>query len=302
MRIHYLARDAARLSIAITFASTLLVANARYAHAYDDSAFREIETKYIFGFTEGSSIGLQGEKEFSAETVAALGKRDGRFFATQTKLEFEHTPTQFVQVEFGALVAAHDIANVTGLDDRRAVSFSGLFGELRYLLIERGASSPIAVTVSAEPVWRRIDETSGARVTNFEFETRLHADAELVPNRVFAGFNAMYEPETTRTGAGVWEKESTLGLSGAIAFRPIPPLLVGAEIWYLRHYDGIAINGFTGDAVYLGPTLYLQLARKAFVTAAWNVQVAGGEAGRAGALDLADFSRHRAKLKLAVEF
>ena len=49
-------------------------------------------------------------------------------------------------------------------------------------------------------------------------------------------------------------------------------------------------------------TLYLQLTRKAFVTAAWNVQVAGREAGQAGALDLADFSRHRAKLKLAVEF
>jgi hypothetical protein len=302
MRISCLARDAARLSLAVTFASTLLVANARYAHAYDDSAFGEIETKYIFGFTEGSSIGLQGEKEFSAETVAALGKRDGRLFATQTKLEFEHTPTQFVQVEFGALVASHDIANVTGLDDRHAVSFSGLFGELRYLLLERGASSPIAVTVSAEPVWRRIDETSGERVTNFEFETRVHADAELVPNRVFAGFNAMYEPETTRTGEGVWEKESTLGFSGAIAFRPIPPLLVGAELWYLRHYDGIAFNSFTGDAVYLGPTLYLQLTRKAFVTAAWNVQVAGREAGHAGALDLADFSRHRAKLKLAVEF
>ena len=302
MRIHCLARDAARLSLVVAFASALHVASARHAHAYDDSAFGEIETKYIFGFTEGSSIGLQGEKEFSAETVAALGKRDGRFFATQTKLEFEHTPTQFVQVEFGALVASHDIANVTGLGDRQAVNLSGLFAEFRHLLLERGASSPIAVTVSAEPVWRRIDETSGERVTNFEFETRLHADAELVPDRVFAGFNAMYEPETTRTSEGVWEKESTLGFSGAITFRPIPPLLVGAKLWYLRHYDGIAFNSFTGDAVYLGPTLYLQLTRKAFVTAAWNVQVAGREAGQAGALDLADFSRHRAKLKLAVEF
>ena len=301
MRMHCLTRDAARLSLAVTFASALLVASAD-ARASDDSAFGEIETKYIFGFTEGSSIGEQGEKEVSAETVAALGKRDGRFFATQTKLEFEHTPTQFVQVEFGALVASHDIANVTGLGDRQAVNLSGLFAEFRYLLLERGASSPIAVTISAEPVWRRIDETSGERVTNFEFETRLHADAELVPDRVFAGFNALYEPETTRTSEGIWQKEATLGISAAIALRPIPPVLVGAELWYLRHYDGIAFNSFTGDAVYLGPTLYLQLTRKAFVTAAWNVQVAGREAGQAGALDLADFSRYRAKLKLAVEF
>jgi len=302
MQLGLCARTLARRCFACARAAGLLLCGAHPVTAYDDSAFREIETKYIFGFTEGSSIGLQGEKEFSAEAVAALGKRDGRFFATQTKLEFEPTPTQFVQLEFGALVASHDIENVTGLDDRRAVSFSGLFGELRYLLVERSAASPIAVTLSAEPVWRRVDETSGERVTNFEFETRVHADAELVANRVFLGFNAIYEPETTRTDEGVWEKESTLGVSAAIAFRPVPALLIGAELWYLRHYEGIACNGFTGDAVYLGPTLYLQLSRKAFVTAAWNVQVAGREAGHAGALDLVDFSRHRAKLQLAVEF
>ena len=302
MQVRIRARMSARLCLALPCAAGFFIAGAAPVRAYDEGTFREIETKYIFGFTEGSSIGLQGEKEFSAETIAALGKRTGRFFATQTKLEFEHTPTQFVQIEFGALGASHDIANIAGLDDRRAVSFSGLFGEFRYLLVERGASSPIAVTVSAEPVWRRIDETSGEHVTNFEFETRVHADAELVPNRVFLGLNAMYEPETTRTSEGTWEKESTLGVSTAIALRPVASLLIGAELWYLRHYDGLAFNGFTGDAVYVGPTLYLQLTRKAFMTAAWNVQVAGREAGQAGGLDLADFSRHRAKLKLAVEF
>ena len=251
--------------------AALALSSVSPARASDEGAFGEIETKYIFGFTEGSSIGLQGEKEISAETIAALGKRDGRFFATQTKLEYEHTPTQFVQIEFGALLASHDIANVTGLDDRHAVSFSGMFGELRYLLVERSASSPVAVTVSAEPVWRRIDETSGERVVNFELETRLHADAEIVENRVFLGFNALYEPETTRTGEGTWERESTLGASAAFALRPVPPLLIGAELWYLRHYDGLAFNGFTGEAVYLGPTFYLQLGRKAFLSGAWNV-------------------------------
>jgi len=302
MRTRRCERLLARLCFALPCAAGLSLSGGGPVHAYDEGAFGEIETKYIFGFTEGSSIGLQGEKEFSSETIAALGKRDGDFAATQTKLEFEHTPTQFIQVEFGALVASHNIENVTGLEDRHAVSFSGLFGELRYLLVERGSSSPIALTVSVEPVWRRIDETSGERVTNFELETRLHADVELVANRVFQGFNAMYEPETTRTGEGLWEKESTLGVSTAIAFRPIPPLLIGAEIWYLRHYAELGFNSFTGDAVFLGPTLYLQLTRKSFLTAAWNAQVAGRETGQAGSLDLTDFSRHRAKLKFAVEF
>src|ERR1700731_1467142 len=73
------------------------------ARADDASSWREIETKYIFGFTTGSGIGLEGEKEFTIDTIARFGKRDGSYTATETKYEFEFTPTQFIQVEFGAL-------------------------------------------------------------------------------------------------------------------------------------------------------------------------------------------------------
>lgn len=265
--------------------------------------FYEIETKYIFGFTEGTSIGLQGEQEISSETIAAFGKRMGRYAASQTKLEFEHTPNQFIQVEFGALVMTHNISNVADLDDRNAVNFGGVFGEIRYLVIERGQSSPVAVTVSAEPVWRRIDETGGDHVTNFELETKLHVDTELVPNRIYLGFNALYEPEVTRTAMGDWDNESTLGLSGAIAFRPLPTALIGAELGYFRHYEGLGFNTYTGDAVYLGPTIYVQLNSKAFITAAWNTQIVGHDVDIPGStLNLAEFSRQRGKLKLAVEF
>lgn len=264
--------------------------------------FYEIETKYIFGYTEGSGIGLEGEKEVSAETATTFGKRDGRYFATQTKLEFEHTPNQFVQVEFGALVASHNISGVTDLDDRNAASFMGLFGEVRYLLIERTSSSPLSVTLSAEPNWRRIDETSGEPVTNFELEMKINADMELIKNRLYAGFNLMYEPEWTRTSEGEIERETTLGFSSALAFRIVPQVLVGAEVWYLRHYAGFDLAEFTGDAYFFGPTLYVQLSPKMFFTAAWNAQIAGSEAGMPSALNLADFPRHRAKAKLALEF
>ena len=174
------------------------------------NSFYEVETKYIFGFTEGSGIGLEGEKEFSAETVAGFGRRDGHYAASQTKLEFEHTPNQFLQIEFGALVATQDIRNVTGFDDRNTVSFGGLFGEIRYLMVERGASSPFAITVSVEPVWRRLDETTGERVTNYELESKLNIDTQLIENRLYLGLNLIYEPETTRIATGEWEKEFDL--------------------------------------------------------------------------------------------
>src|ERR1700680_542395 len=99
----------------LTAAALCSFGGAHAMNAQDDAApvYREIETKYIFGFTEGSSIGLEGEKEVSLESVGSIGKRDGRYFATQTKVEFEHTPAQFIQFELGALLTTHNIRMVT---------------------------------------------------------------------------------------------------------------------------------------------------------------------------------------------
>ena len=54
--------------------------------------------------------------------------------------------------------------------------------------------------------------------------------------------------------------------------------------------------------MFVGPTLYVRLARKLFMTAAWNVQVAGREFADDGTLNLNEFTRQRAKLKFAYEF
>jgi hypothetical protein len=268
--------------------------------------FRDIETKYVFGFTEGSGIGLEGEREVSLDSEARIGKRDGRYFASESKLEFEFTPNQYVQFEFGPFVSAHSISGVAGLDDRNQVAFGGVFGEVRYLLLDRGPSSPLGVTLSAEPEWRRIDETSGERVDNLELELKVNADLELVPQRLYLGSNLLYEPEGTRDPDGIgagWEMESKGGISAALAYRVVSAVLIGAETWYLRHYDGAWFNSFTGDAVYVGPTLFVQLSPKTFIAAAWNVQVWGREIDNPGAtLNLAEFSRQRAKLKFALEF
>jgi hypothetical protein len=272
------------------------------ALAEDVDAYHEIETKYIFGFTVGSGIGLEGEKEFSPVSVINFGKRDGRYTVNETKFEYEFTPNQYIQIELGPIGSYYDIRNVTGLDDMNGVKFGGFFAELRYLLLDRGTNQPLAITLSAEPEWHAFDETSGARVVNYALEAKVNADLELIANRLYLGANLLYEPETTRGDLGVWERESTLGQSLAIAYRIRPDVTIGAEAWYLRHYDGLWFNTFTGDAVFVGPTLYVQLSRKTFMTAAWNTQVAGHEVGVSDRLDLADFSRHRAKVKFAVEF
>src|SRR3979409_1737296 len=153
------------------------------ARAEDASSWRDIETKYIFGFTTGSGIGLEGEKEFTADSIGRFGKRDGHYAATETKYEFEFTPSQFIQIEFGALGSTHNIGGVTDLDDRRQVALSGAFAELRYLAIERTSSNPLAVTLAIEPTVRLIDETGGARVGDYELTQIVNADIALLRKR-----------------------------------------------------------------------------------------------------------------------
>ena len=272
------------------------------AQALDASAFHELETKYIFGnFTVGSSTGIEGEKAFEPETQFNFGKGGGRYAVGQTALEYEYTPTQYLQVILGPTVSYYNINGVPGLANQNMAALNGFEAELRSVLIDRNPS-PVAVTLSVEPEFHSRDETSGAKVINYGLEIKLEADAELIKNRLYYGFNLLYEPETTRADLGVWERESTFGVSSALAFQVVPNVAIGADLWYLRHYDGAAFNSFTGDAVYLGPTFYWKIAPKVLMSAAWEAQVAGHQPGLSGALDLADFSQHRARLLFEFEF
>jgi hypothetical protein len=284
-----------------TFAVVAMSTSA--VHAQDESAFHELETKYIFGnFTVGSSPGIEGEKAFEAENETDFGKRGGRYAAALTELELEYTPTQYMQIEFGPTVSYYNIQGVPGLADRNMGGANGFEADLRSLLIDRGPS-PFAVTLSVEPEFHSLDETTGAQVLNAGLETKIEADAELIKNRLFLAFNLLYEPEGTNTVPSGWDTESTLGVSSALAFQIIPNVVVGADLWYLRHWDGIGFNTLTGDAVYLGPTLFWQMAPKVLLSAAFETQVAGHEFGAMPlALDLTDFSRQRARLLLEFEF
>jgi hypothetical protein len=191
---------------------------------------------------------------------------------------------------------------VTDLDDRRQFAASGAFAEFRYLAIERTSSNPLAVTLAVEPAARFIDETSGGRVHSYEFETTINADLELLRNRLYAGFNLLYEPEVTWAAAGDVGREANFGGSAALSLRIASNVVLGGEVWYLRHYEAANLTAFTGDAVMLGPTLYVQFTPKMFMTAAWNAQVWGREIGNPVSLNLAEFQRHRARLKFAWEF
>jgi hypothetical protein len=99
------------------------------------------------------------------------------------------------------------------------------------------------------------------------------------------------------------EKESTLGLSAAIAFQATKDVFIGGEARYLRKYEGLVLDRDLGYALFVGPTFYAKLSKGFFIAAAWSVQVTGqSEENPDQRLDLDNFSRHEAKFTAGVEF
>ena len=262
----------------------------------------DVDTQFIFGFTQGSDVGELGEKEIESETVGRFGKADGSYAALTSELRAELTPFENFRFEVGTIVNYASISGVSGLDDRNEVQFGGFALEGRYRLLDR-RTAPVGLTISAEPHWTRIDDTSGELVASYGSEFVVAIDKELVENRLFAAFNLRYDPEWTHVlDRDVWQQQSTLGISAAVTAQVDEGVFFGIETHYVRAYDGVAANVFLGDALYVGPTTYLRPSKNFAVSAAVSFQVAGSAGDVPGSLNLRDFERLQARLRLEYSF
>ena len=262
----------------------------------------EVDTEHMFGFTEGSDTGEAGEKELETDSTGRFGKPGGAYNNVATALEAKYSFSDRFRLSAVATVAYYDITGVDGIDDRRQGALQSVSFDARFRLLDR-EHAPFGLTLSAEPRRGFTDEMSGAPGDQYGADFRVLADRELIPGRVFAAFNVRYEPAQTRLRAsGETLRESTLGIGAALAMQVMPNVFVGAEARSLRHYEGLGLNDFAGQALYIGPTLYATFGERYFISAAWNVQVWGAVAGSSGALDLVNFERHLLKLRAGVRF
>src|SRR5262245_51303937 len=262
----------------------------------------EVDTEHMFGFTEGSDVGEAGEKELETDSTGRFGKLDGSYNNVATALEAKYSFSDRFRLSALATVAYYDITGVDGIDDRRQGALQAVSFDARFRVFDR-AHAPFGLTLSVEPRRGFADEMSGEPADQYGAEFRVLADRELIPGRLFAAVNVLYEPEQKRLRAfGETLRESTLGIGAALAMQVMPNVFVGAEARSLRHYEGLGLNDFAGQALYIGPTLYATFGERYFVSAAWNVQVWGAVAGSSGALDLVNFERHLVKLRAGVSF
>jgi hypothetical protein len=293
-----------RVRCRTALAAALLLVSPALSSAQDNAAgsYRELETKYIFGFTEGSDIGFEGERAIEFDSNFAFQKRQGIYNALEQEIEYETHPTQDLEIEASAHGAYHQIRGVDGFDDFQGANFGGLSSDFRYNLIGRGPGAPVGLTFSAEPEWSRIND-AGKVSTSFAATAKILADTELVPDRLFAAVNAIYAPEVTRDfGNPDWMRASTLGLTTALTYRIAPKVTLGGELEYYHANDSFWLANFAGHALYAGPTLFVRMTSKILLAAAFSTQIAGHAAGHQDPLDLTNFSRNKARLLVEIEF
>jgi len=261
-----------------------------------------IDTEHLFGFMIGTDVGSPGEREFQSQTTGRFSKSGGRYRAVGQEFELEFVPAKDFRIEVGSALAAHDINGVPDFADRRQLAWQGVSVDLRYRFLDRD-TAPLDLPFALESHAERIDELTAAAVRNYGTSFTLAFDRELIPNFAVAALNLIYQPEWTRlVGTGAAEQESTIGAAFAVMAQMRPGFLVGGEARYLRKYEGIALQEFNGEALFVGPTAYFKLSESSRLTLAWSFQAWGRSARSSAALDLADFERHQARLVFGVNF
>jgi hypothetical protein len=165
-------------------AAALLLVSPAISSAQETApdSFRELETKYIFGFTTGSDIGPEGEREFEFETNLRFQRRGGVYNQLEQEVEFEYNPTDSFQIEPAVHGVFTQIHGVEGFENRESANFGGLGSIFSYVLIGRGPGAPAGVTISVEPEWSRIDD-GGRLITGFSAQTRICGSSRTVGQR-----------------------------------------------------------------------------------------------------------------------
>lgn len=261
-----------------------------------------IDTEHLFAFMIGTDVGTVGEREFQSTTTGRFSRNGGSYRAAGQELELEFLPAENFRVEMATSFAAHDINGVMGLDDRRQLAWQGVAVDFRYRFLDRDAA-PFGLTLAVVPHADRVDETTAAAVRSYGTDFALAFDREVIPNVAVAAINLIYQPEWTRlVGTGAAEQEATVGAAFALMAKVRPGILLGGEARYLRKYEGIGLDEFSGQAFFVGPTAYFQLSERSRLTASWSMQAWGRPAGSNAALDLVNFERHQARLVFGVNF
>jgi hypothetical protein len=275
-------------------AVALMLPSLAQAQDTETSAPAVIDTEHIFGFAEGADIGAKGESELEITATGLAGKL-GKYFGVQNETALRYGVADGFRASIGGLTDYHAVASVPGLADLHSLNvFGGVSSEFRWQFLNR-FSSPLDLTLSFEPQWQHIDDTSGQNLRTYVLPVKLLADMPVIPEKTFVAFNLSYEPAFVRIG-GTWQQENPIEISLSASTAILGNAFLGAEIRQLiLNQHGF----FSGRALYIGPRLFVRLSDAITVKVAWEAQIPAETAGRD---DLTNFERNQVRAQFARNF
>jgi len=266
------------------------------AHAQDaeSSAPEAIDTEHIFGFAEGADIGEKGERELEI-TANGLDGKLGQYVGVLNETALRYVVTDGFRASVGLLSDYHAIADVPGLADLHSLNvFSGVSSEFRWKFLNR-SSAPLDLTLSFEPQWEHIDDTSGQNMQSYVLPVRLLADMALIPDKTFAALNLSYLPTFAHSG-GTWQQQNPFEIALAASTAIFGSGFLGVEI---RQSTLNQHGFFSGRALYFGPSLFVRLSSAIIIKVAWEAQIPAETGGRN---DLVNYERNQVRAQFAWNF
>lgn len=261
----------------------------------------EVDTEHIFGFSMGSDIGKKGEIELEIENVGHFGRRSGSYTGIATLSQVKYTLTDDFRIAPGISTGTTQISDVPGMANSHRTAFTGASVEVRYRVLDRDVM-PFGLTLHAAPGWNRVDDVTGLDVQSYGSEFAALMDKELIRNTLFAAVNIWYSAGASRDVDHVWSHDSEFAIHGALSYRLNRDVVVGGEVRYVRAYGGMGLDHFAGDAVYIGPTLSMNVTKDIGLSGTFSTQVAGKAVDDPRNLDLTNFERHQGMVRVNYHF
>jgi len=273
------------------------------AKSYSRAKIDEVNTWLIFGFTEGSDVGDKGEWTLSHDSVVRSAPRGPAFAAWDGGVGIGYSPTNRAVISLTATPSFEGNAGATSAPPGTNSASSHALGAsatLKYQLFRRD-EAPMGLAIQISPYWQRTT-TGASEQTTLGSEVRLLADRVLVPDRWFAALNVAYQPHHDGYSDGSSFRKTTAEISGAVSRKVLNNLFVGAEIRHVGKYQGFAFEGWSGNAVYAGPTAFMLLGEQGYFGIAWSARIMERATMNTGPLPDDGFDRHQLRLKAGLSF
>ena len=262
-----------------------------------------LETENLFGFTLGSDT-ERGARGIALETVGRFGKRDGTYAGISKKLEFSYGVTDDISVALGPLrrLSPRRSASPASTTSRDSISTASAPSCA-------GAWSRRAPDATGDAA-HRTERPAGRRANRIaRNQARLRKQAHLRPR---TGHGSSCSPPSTsstnssacaRTAVPTGRTDRRSELRPPPASRSRQSSSSGVRCATCAPTKGCAADHLPRRGGVCRPDAVLALrVRMPGSRRAWNVQVAGHEAGNPRRLDLTNFERHQARVKVGVEF